>query len=56
MAAVVLGSPAPLELLLISGRAVVEQDRLVAADENCLRVNAVRQHGLLMTRAGLVAM
>ncbi len=37
VAALVLGSPAPLELLLVAGRAVVEQDRLVSADEESLR-------------------
>ena len=55
VAALVLGSPSPLELLLIAGRAVVEQDRLVSADEETLRADAVRQHERLMTRAGLVA-
>jgi cytosine/adenosine deaminase-related metal-dependent hydrolase len=54
VAALVLGSPAPLELLLVAGRAVVEQDRLVGADDESLRANAVRQHERLMTRAGLI--
>ncbi len=53
VAALVLGSPAPLELLLVAGRAVVEQDRLVSADEESLRADAVRQHERLMARAGL---
>ncbi len=55
VAALVLGSPSPLELLLVAGRAVVERDRLVSADEESLRVNAVRQHERLMTRAGLIS-
>jgi cytosine/adenosine deaminase-related metal-dependent hydrolase len=33
VAALVLGSPAPLELLLVSGEVVVERDRLVTVDE-----------------------
>ena len=36
VAALVLGSPSPLDLLLVAGRAVVEQDRLVSADEETL--------------------
>ncbi len=55
VAALVLGSPSPLELLLVGGRPVVEQDRLVRTDEESLRVDAVRQHERLMVRAGLVA-
>jgi hypothetical protein len=30
----VLGSPPPLELLLVNGRPVVEHDRLVTVDED----------------------
>ena len=55
VAALVLGSPSPLELLLVAGRAVVEQDQLVSANEETLRAGAVRQHERLMTRAGLIA-
>ena len=33
VAALVLGAPPPLELLLVGGRPVVERDRLVTADE-----------------------
>ena len=36
VAALVLGSRLPLELLLVAGRAVVERDRLVTADEESL--------------------
>ena len=34
VAALALGSAPPLELLLVDGRAVVEQDRLVTVDED----------------------
>ncbi len=54
VAALVLGSPSPLELLLVAGRAVVEHDRLVSADEESLRADAVRQHERLLSRAGLI--
>ena len=53
VAALVLGSPAPLELLLVAGRPVVERDRLVSADEESLRAGALRQHRRLMDRAAL---
>ena len=33
VAALVLGPPPPLELLLVNGRAVVERDRVVTVDE-----------------------
>jgi hypothetical protein len=33
VAALVLGSPPPLELLLVGGRTVVERDRVVTVDE-----------------------
>jgi cytosine/adenosine deaminase-related metal-dependent hydrolase len=36
VAALVLGSQPPLELLLVGGRAVVERDRLQTADEHQL--------------------
>ncbi len=55
VAALVLGGPAPLDLLLVAGRAVVERDRLVTADEDALRAGSVRQHERLMVRAGLAA-
>ena len=53
VAALVLGSPPPLELLLVAGRAVVRGDRLVTADEEALATEALRQHRLLLTRAGV---
>ena len=54
VAAMVLGSAPPLELLLVAGRPVVERDRLVRADEDDLRERALVQHRRLMARAGLV--
>jgi len=54
VAALVLGTPPPLELLLVAGRPVVEQDRLVTADEHDLRARAVTQHRRLMSRAGVI--
>ncbi len=53
VAAMVLGAAPPLELLLVAGRPVVEQDRLVNADEDDLRQRALTQHRLLMARAGI---
>lgn len=53
VAAMVLGAAPPLELLLVAGRPVVEQDRLVHADEDDLRQRALTQHRLLMARAGI---
>jgi cytosine/adenosine deaminase-related metal-dependent hydrolase len=51
VAALVLGSPPPLDLLLVAGRTVVEQDRLSRADETDLRDRALAQHRRLMERA-----
>ena len=53
VAALVLGDRPPLELLLVSGRRVVERDRLVTADEEGLMQDAVRQHQRLLGLAGL---
>jgi cytosine/adenosine deaminase-related metal-dependent hydrolase len=50
VAALVLGSPPPLELLLVAGRPVVEQQRLARADEVDLRDRALAQHRRLMER------
>lgn len=54
VAAMVLGAPPPLELLMVAGRPVVERDRLVRADEDDLRARALVQHRRLMRRADLV--
>ncbi len=53
VAALILGSPPPLDLLLVAGRVVVEGDRLVTADEESLTEQAVREHRRLLARAGL---
>ena len=36
VAALVLGAPPPLELLMVNGRTIVEQDRLITIDEDAL--------------------
>jgi cytosine/adenosine deaminase-related metal-dependent hydrolase len=51
VAALVLGSPPPLELLLVGGRPVVERDRLVTADEERLARDAERAARTLEARA-----
>jgi cytosine/adenosine deaminase-related metal-dependent hydrolase len=53
VAALVLGAPPPLELLLVDGRAVVEHDRAVTVDEPELAVRARRVHEHLAGKAGL---
>jgi cytosine/adenosine deaminase-related metal-dependent hydrolase len=42
VAALVLGSPAPLELLLVNGTVVVERDRLATVDEDQIAADARR--------------
>ena len=53
VAALVLGAPPPLELLLVDGRPVVEHDRVVTVDESELAVRARRVHEHLAGKAGL---
>lgn len=50
VAALVLGSQPPLELLLVGGRSVVERDRLVTADEQSLAAQAVSAGERLLAR------
>ncbi len=50
VAALVLGTRPPLELLLVSGAPVVERDRLVTADEQALAADAVRHQRRLFSR------
>ncbi|MEP6815703.1 MAG: 8-oxoguanine deaminase [Marmoricola sp.] len=52
VAALVLGIAPPLEMLLVAGRPVVAQDRLVTADEETLAADAVHQQRRLLARAG----
>ena len=51
VAALVLGAPPPLELLLVGGRAVVEQDRLLTVDEDLLARDAETAARTLLARA-----
>ncbi|MGH8893808.1 MAG: 8-oxoguanine deaminase [Actinomycetes bacterium] len=51
VAALVLGAPPPLELLLVGGRAVVEQDRLLTVDEDELARDAETAARTLLARA-----
>ena len=50
VAALVLGSQPPLELLLVGGALVVERDRLVTADEGSLAAQAVSAGERLLAR------
>ena len=49
LAALILGSPPPLKLLLVNGRVVVEQDRVITVDETQVADAARRAHQKLMT-------
>ena len=51
VAALVLGSPPPLELLLVQGRAVVRRDTMVDVDEERLAVDVRAAAGTLLDRA-----
>jgi len=51
VAALVLGAPPPLELLLVGGRAVVELDRLLTVDEDVLARDAETAARTLLARA-----
>ncbi len=51
VAALVLGAPPPLELLLVDGRPVVEHDRMVTVDEDDLATRDARAHRTLMEKA-----
>ncbi len=55
VAALALGSPPPLELLLVDGRPVVEQDRLVRVDEETLARDATTVSHRLLERAGVTS-
>ena len=52
VAALVLGAPAPLELLLVNGATVVERDRLVTVDEQQAAADARRASAKLAGRRG----
>ncbi|WP_020387444.1 8-oxoguanine deaminase [Kribbella catacumbae] len=51
VAALVLGSPPPLELLLVNGRPVVEHDTVVTIDEPTVATQVNTLHHNLLTRA-----
>jgi cytosine/adenosine deaminase-related metal-dependent hydrolase len=54
VAALVLGSPPPLELLVVNGRPVVERDRLVNVDEGALAGDVRAASKRLLERAGAI--
>jgi cytosine/adenosine deaminase-related metal-dependent hydrolase len=53
VAAIVLGAPPPLELLLVNGRTVVERDRVVTLDETEVAREVASASTALLTRAGV---
>jgi cytosine/adenosine deaminase-related metal-dependent hydrolase len=52
IAALLLGPPPTVELLLINGRPVVEQGRVVTVDESALAAKVDAAHRTLMSKAG----
>ena len=52
VAALVLGAPPPLELLLVNGRPVVERDTVVTVDEETLAAQVVAVQRDLVRKAG----
>jgi cytosine/adenosine deaminase-related metal-dependent hydrolase len=52
VAALILGSPPPLELLLVDGHLVVERDRVVTVDEGAIAHEAATVHQSLVRKAG----
>ena len=55
VAALVLGAPPPLELLMVGGRPVVEQDEVVTADSVSLAGEVTAVHRELMSKAGEIS-
>jgi cytosine/adenosine deaminase-related metal-dependent hydrolase len=55
VAALVLGSAAPLELLLVNGEPIVERDHLLTADEHLVAAGARDASKALLTKAGLAS-
>jgi cytosine/adenosine deaminase-related metal-dependent hydrolase len=53
VAALVLGAPPPLELLLVNGKPVVEQDRLVNVDQEALAGEVSAASKRLLARVGI---
>jgi predicted amidohydrolase YtcJ len=52
VAALVLGSPPPLKLLLVQGKPLVEDDRLTTVDEDEVAHDVKAAHQTLLARAG----
>ncbi len=52
VAALVLGAPPPLELLLVDGAPVVERDRVVTVDEQAVATDVARASTKLLQRVG----
>ena len=55
VAALVLGSPAPLELLLVNGRPVVERDHVLTVDEQQVAAGARAASKALLRKAGVTS-
>jgi cytosine/adenosine deaminase-related metal-dependent hydrolase len=51
VAALVLGTPPPLELLLVNGQTVVEHDTVVTVDESELALQVAKIQQALVTKA-----
>lgn len=54
VAALVLGAPPPLELLMVNGETVVEKDRLVTVDEETVARDVLAASKKLLARAGVL--
>jgi cytosine/adenosine deaminase-related metal-dependent hydrolase len=54
VAALVLGAPPPLELLMVNGAAVVEHDRLVGVDEERVADDVLAASKKLLAKAGVL--
>jgi cytosine/adenosine deaminase-related metal-dependent hydrolase len=55
VAALVLGAPPPLELLLVNGNVVVERDRVTTLDEDDLATEVASASTTLLSRAGVTS-
>jgi cytosine/adenosine deaminase-related metal-dependent hydrolase len=53
VAALVLGAPPPLELLLVQGQPVIERGRLVTVDEDEVAASAAAANRRLLNLAGV---
>jgi cytosine/adenosine deaminase-related metal-dependent hydrolase len=52
VAALVLGAPPPLELLLVNGKPVVERNTAVTIDESAVAAEVARTQRALLAKAG----